>query len=110
MWNSGCLDYSELRNIPPRDVKGEYSAKRTENCKFLASLMDIELENLDHHGCPENENLVDGEMWICSSYPFRHNTTLHCAECRAKLFGYCIMHHLKYQSFYCEIISQYLRS
>ena len=40
VWNSGCLDYSELPNIFHSDVKGEHFATRTETCKFLASLMD----------------------------------------------------------------------
>ena len=30
VWNSESLKYSELPNILSRDVKNEYSAKRTE--------------------------------------------------------------------------------
>ena len=66
-----------------------------EKCKILASLMDKAVENLDDHGCPKVQDTVDEVMWICSSYPFGHKTTLHSAECQAKLFGYWIVHHLK---------------
>ena len=31
--------------------------------------------------------LVDDEMWICSSYPFKEGTTLHSAERKAIFFG-----------------------
>ena len=103
MWNSGRLDYNELSNIRPRVVKGEYFAKGTEKCKILGNLLDKQLENLEDHGCPKVEYLVDEEMWLCSSYPFRHKTTLHCAECTAKLFGIWIMHHLKLISLCCEM-------
>ena len=95
VWNSGRLHYSELPNILPRDIKGEFFAKRTEKCKILASLMDKEVETLDDHGCPKVQDLVDEEIRICSRYPFRRKTTLHCAERKAKMFGNCIMHHLK---------------
>ena len=54
--------------------------------------MDKEVESLEDHGCPQIYDLVD-EVWICSSYPFRHKTTLHCAERKAILFGNWIMQH-----------------
>ena len=44
MWNSGRLDYSERLHVLPRDV-GVYFLQKEENCKFLASLLDKELEN-----------------------------------------------------------------
>ena len=59
MLNRGRLDYSELPNILPRDGEGEYFAKRVENCKIFASLTDEEVENLDNHGCPKVQDLVD---------------------------------------------------
>ena len=51
--------------------------------------MDNEEEDLDDHGYPNIQEIVefDKEMSICSSYPFRHKTRLHCAERKAKLFG-----------------------
>ena len=59
--NSGRLDYSELSNILPRAVKGEYFAKGTEKCKIFGNLLDKELENLEHHGCPKVKEPVDEE-------------------------------------------------
>ena len=94
MWNSWCLDYSELSNILPIAVKGEYFAKETEKCEILGNLLVKEVENLEGHGSPKVQDLIDEEIWICSSYPFRHKTTLHCAERKAKLFGNWIMRHL----------------
>ena len=94
MWNSGRLDYSELSNSLPGAVNGEYVAKGIEKCKILGNLLDEEVENLEDHGCPTVQDLVDEEMWICSSYPFRHKITLHCAERKAKMFGNWTMQHL----------------
>ena len=97
VWNSGSLDNNELQNVLPKDVKAEYFAKGTETCKFLSSLWDNEVENLDDHGCPKLQQLVesDKQILICSSYPFRHKTTLHCAERKANLFGEKTMQYLK---------------
>ena len=88
------MDYSELSIILARAVKGENFAKGTEKCKILGNLLDKEVENLEDHGCPKVQDLVDEENWICSSYPFRHKTTLHCAERKPKLLGNWIMRHL----------------
>ena len=52
------------------------------------------MEILEDHGCPKVQDLVDEQIRICSSYPFRHKTTFHCAESKAKLFGNWIMWHL----------------
>ena len=93
MWNSGCLDYSVLLNILPRAVKGEYFAKNTEKGKILGNLFDKEVEEFENHGCLKVQDLVDEEICICSSYPFRQKTTLHCAERKAKLFINWIMRH-----------------
>ena len=87
--------FSELPNILPSDVEGENFAKGTEKCMILGILVGKEIENLEDHGCDKDRDLFDGEMWICSSYPFRHKTTLHWAQRKAKLFGNWIMHHLK---------------
>ena len=95
VWNSGSLNYSELPNIFPSDAKSENSAKGIEKCRSLGSLMGKRVENLEDHGCPKVQDLVKEEVWICSSYPFRQKTTLHCAERWAKLFGNWIMEHLK---------------
>ena len=94
VWNSRRLDYIQLSNNLPRAVKGEYIAKGTEKCKILGNLLDKEVKNLEVHGCLKIQDLVDKEVWICSSYPFRHKTTLHCAERKAKLFGNWIITNL----------------
>ena len=94
MQNSRRLDYREPANIFPRAIKGEYFAKRTEKCKFLGNLLAKEVENSEDHGGPRVRDLVDEEDWMCSSYPFRHKTTLRCAEREAKLFGNWLMRHL----------------
>ena len=77
-----------------RAVKGEYFAKRTEKCKIFCNLLDEDVGKLEDHGCPKVQDLVDEEMWMCSSYPFTYKTTLHCGERKAILFGNWIMHHL----------------
>ena len=87
MCNSGCLDYSENPNILPKDAEGEEFAEETEKCEIPGNLLDRDVEKLDDHGCPKIRDLVDEEMWIGSSYPIRHKTTYHCAECKAKLLG-----------------------
>ena len=92
------MDYSARSIILPRAVKGEHFAKGTEKCKILGNSLDKEVENLEDHGCPKVQNLVDEEIWVCSSYQFRHKPTLHCAERKAKMFGNGIMRHSKSKS------------
>ena len=94
VWNSRRLDYIELSNILPRAVKGDYLAKATGKCQILGNLLEKEVENLVYHCHPKVQDLVDEEIWICSIYPFRQKTTLHCAERKAKLFGNWIMRYL----------------
>ena len=62
VWNSGRLDYSELSNILPRAVKGEYFAKVTDKSKILDNLWDKEVENLENHDCPRVQDLADEEI------------------------------------------------
>ena len=62
MWNSGRLNYSELPDILPSDVNGEYFAVGTEKGKVLGSLMGKEVENLEDHGCPKVQDLVDEKI------------------------------------------------
>ena len=72
-------------NILARFVNGDYFAKGTVKCKIPANLMDKEVENIDDHGCLKLQDLVDAEMFFCSSYPFIHKTRLHCAERKGKV-------------------------
>ena len=59
MRNSGCLDYSEFPNILATDLKGEYFARGTENASFFLNFLDKEVEDLDDHGCPKINRIVD---------------------------------------------------
>ena len=67
LWNSGRVDNNEFPNILPRVLKSNGFANRTEDAKILGSLLDEDMENLDCHGCPKVHNLVDKEMWLCST-------------------------------------------
>ena len=93
VWNTARSDYSELSDILLRAVYGDHPAKGTEKCEILGFSLKKEVENMEDHGCPKVQDPVDEEVWICSSYPFRHKTTLHCAERKAKLFLNWIMRH-----------------
>ena len=57
--NSTRSDFKELSKILPRDEKGEYFAKGTGKCKILGNLLDKGVENLEYHGCPKVQDLVD---------------------------------------------------
>ena len=61
VWNGGCLDYSELLNIHPRVVKAPYFAEGTENLKIFGNSINKGVENLDDHGFPKVQDLVDAE-------------------------------------------------
>ena len=74
VWNNRRLDYSEPSNNLPEGVKGKYFAKGTELWKTFRNLMDREVENLEDHGCPKVQDLVDEEIGSCSKNPFRHKT------------------------------------
>ena len=63
-WNCGPVNYSELPNIIPSDLRGDCYA---EERKILGKLMGKEAENLEDHGCPKDKDLGAEEMWICSS-------------------------------------------
>ena len=86
----------ELSNIFTRVVKVEYFAEGAEKCKILGKFLDREVEILDDRGRPKVQGLVDEEFWICSSYPFRHKTTLRCAECKANMFRNWILRDLMF--------------
>ena len=76
----------------------EVFAKELEKCRLLTRLLGQNLENLDDYGCPKIQDLVGEEKeissWICSNYPFRHKTRLHCAESKADVYGEWAMQHL----------------
>ena len=96
-WSSGKLDYEKLFAVF-YDIKlmnAEVFAKGLEKCRLLTNLLGQNVENLDDNGCPKIQDLVKTDsLWICSSYPFRHKTRLHCAERKAKVYGEWSMQHL----------------
>ena len=76
-------------------MNAEVSAKELEKCRLLTRLIGQNVENLDDYGCPKIQDLVKTDsLWICSSYPFRYKTRLHCAERKAKAYGESAMQHL----------------
>ena len=82
MSNSGHLDYSELPNILPSDVKGGYFAKGTEKSKILGSWLGKEVENLGDHGSPEVQDLVDEQT--LSFFELLIQTQDRTSLCRAR--------------------------
>ena len=96
-WSSGKLDYEKLfavfYNI--RVMNAEVVAEGLEKCRLLATLLGQNVENQDDYGCPKIQDLVKTDsLWICSSYPSRHKTRLHCAERKTKAYGEWAMQHL----------------
>ena len=78
-------------------MNGEVFAKGLEKCRLFMRLLGQNVENLDDYGCPKIKDLVKTDsLWICSNYPFRHKTRLHCAERKAKVYGEWAMQHLYY--------------
>lgn len=98
-WNSGTYSYEILDDIVQEYKnleKVEFFAKGEEKCKFLSNLFNgVQFTNLEDYGCPkvtelsfvdeEDHKFCDG--FICSSYPFRHQYTHHCAERKAYMYG-----------------------
>ena len=92
-WSSGKQDYEKLFAVL-YDIKvmnAEVFAKGLEMCRLLTRLLGHNVENLDDYGCPKFQDPVEegktSSSWVCSSYPFRHKTRLHCAERKAKVYG-----------------------
>ena len=89
-WSSGKMDYEKLFAVfcDKQVMNAEVFVKGLEKCRLLTNLLGQIVENLDDYGCPKIQDLVKTDsLWICSSYPFRHKTRLHCAERKAKLYG-----------------------
>ena len=89
-WSSGKLDYDKLFAVfyDIKVMKAEVFAKGLDKCRLLTSLLGQSVGNLDDYGRPKLQDLVKlDSLWICSSYPFRHTTWLHCAERKATVYG-----------------------
>ena len=96
-WSSGKLDYEKLIAVfyDIKVMNAKVFAKGFEKCRLLTNLLERNVENLDDYGCPKLQDLVKTDSsLICSSYPFRHKTRLHCAERKAKVYGEGAMQHL----------------
>ena len=80
-----------------KKCKGWKLCKKKRKSKIYGNLLDKEVEKLDDHGCPKNRGLAetDENILICSSFLIGIKTKVHCAECKAKLFGNWTMQHLK---------------
>ena len=79
-------------------MNAEVFSKGFEKCRLLTRLLGQNVENLDDYGCQKIQGLVgEGKTdssCICSRYPFRHKTRIHCAERKAKVYGEWSMQHL----------------
>ena len=72
----------------------EVFAKGLEKFRLLTRLLGQNVENLDDYACPKIQDLVKTDsLWICSNYPLRQKTRLHCAERKAKVYGEWAMRH-----------------
>ena len=69
-------------------MNAEVFAKGIEKYKLLTGLLGKNVKDLNDYGCPKIQNLVGegkaNSLCICSRYPLRHKTRLHCAESKAK--------------------------
>ena len=69
-------------------MNAEVFARGFEKCRLFTSLLEQNVEILDDYGCPQIQDLVKTDsLWICSSYPFRHKTSFHCADRKSKVYG-----------------------
>ena len=96
-WSSGKLDYEKLFAVfyDIKVMNAEVFAKGLEKCRLLTNLLGRNVEYLADYGCPKIQDLVKTDnSWICSSYPFRHKTWLHCAKRKAKVYGDWVMQHV----------------
>ena len=98
--SSGKLEYEKLFAVfyDKKVMNAEVFAEGFEKCRLLTRLLGQNVEILDDYGCPKTRDLLGegkaNSSWICSSYPFRHKTRLHCAERKAKVYGDWAMQHL----------------
>ena len=94
------LEYEKLFAVfyDIKVMNAEVFAKGFEKCRLLTRFFGQNFENLKYYGCPKIQNFCGegktNSSWICSSYPFRHKTRLHCAERKAKVYGDWAMQHL----------------
>ena len=91
--SSGKLDYDKLFDVfyDIKVMNAKLFAEGLETCRLLTRLLGQNGENLDNYGSPKIQDFVQNRKtdnsWICSTYPFRHKTRLHCAERKTKEYG-----------------------
>ena len=82
-WSSGKLDYDKLFAVffHIKVMNAEVFAKGFENCRMLTRFLGQNVGNSDDYGYRKIQDLVGvaNSFWMCSSYPCRHKTRLHCA-------------------------------
>ena len=100
-WCSGKLEYEKLFAVF-YDIKvtnAEVFVGGFEICRVLNRLLGQKVEKMHDYGYPKIQDLVGerkaSSSWICSTYPFRHKTRLHCADGKAEVYGDWAMQHLK---------------
>ena len=91
--SSGKVEFEKLFAVfyVIKVMNVEVFAKGLKNSRLLFRLLGKNVENFNDYGCPKIQDLVgEGKtdvLWMCSSYPFRRKTELHCAERKAKVYG-----------------------
>ena len=51
VWKNGTLENSEPQNFVLKEMKGEYVAPGTAECKNLSNFLDKQMENLEDDNC-----------------------------------------------------------
>ena len=96
-WSSEKFDYIQLFAVfyDIKVMNAEMSAKGLTKCRLLTTLLGQHVENLDDYGGPKVQSHVSTDSsWICARYPFRHQTSLHCSQRKAKVYVGWAMQHL----------------
>ena len=89
-WSSWKLDYDKLFAVfyDIKVLNAKVFVKGFEKCRLLTSLLEQNVEILDDYGRLKSQDLVKTDkLWICSSYPFRHETSFHWADRKSKVYG-----------------------
>ena len=97
VWSSGKLEYDKLSTVfyDIKAMNAEVFAERLEKCRLLTAVLGRFVENLDDYSCAKIQDVVKTDnSRICSNYPFRHRTRLHCAERKATVYGEWAMQQL----------------
>lgn len=94
-WNSGVYPYETMSETLSQyfwnTIGIEFFVKGLQKCQLFSNMFPgVHFVNLDDLGCPvfdELMSIMDEEEMGCSSYPFRHKNTKHCAEKKALAYA-----------------------